>query len=81
MAFYSKRLMDSMSTSSYANTPKTTVMEAWELFNSSAASNNSVMWSKTQSLVPFNKEDFTKNAEVSYSSFILYKLKYILLAP
>ena len=56
-------------------------MEAWELFNSSASSNSSVMWSKTQSLVPFNKEDFTKNAEVSYSSFILYKLKYILLAP
>ncbi|XP_066911430.1 cyclic nucleotide-binding domain-containing protein 2-like [Clytia hemisphaerica] len=58
MALYSKRLLTSMASFSYDNTPKTTVMEAWELANSS---NEESYLSNT--LIPFNREDFTKNAE------------------
>ena len=60
MAFYSRRLLQCMSISSYQSTPKTTVMEAWELVNLSATYNSA------STLLPFNREDFTKNAEVCY---------------
>ena len=61
MAFYSRRLFDSMITSSYDITPKTVVMEAWELVNSPGT--NSITLNAT-TLLPFNREEFTKNAEV-----------------
>ena len=55
-----------MASFSYDNTPKTAIMEAWEFEKIS-----SDYCSQTNTLMLFNREEFTKNAEVL---FILNKL-------